>query len=280
MVEIFDNIKKIYQFCAPCVELANFIEFFSESSFEETARHTGNDRFSVKMFPSWTPTFWINLGTPYQLVIGKDCYTIRPEDDILLLRDSIVERHNLPSDYLFSVKFFPGGLEAIFGISQTKFINKVVPLTAILPPSLLQRIKSPASFQHRMTLLQDFLLARYARQKQRDHYLHLVKDSIDLYEAGNMQYNTSQIAEKMFVTSKTINRYFNNVVGLSPKKYFSILRARTALTAYVAAKEASSLLGHSNASPPGNGDAFEPVDYGYCDMSHFYRATAQFTGRE
>ena len=277
MVEIFDNIKKIYRFSAPCDELADFIEFFSESSVEETARYAANDRFSVKMFPSWTPTFWINLGAPYHLVMGKDCYAIQPEDDILLLRDSIVERHNLPSDYLFSVKFFPGGLEAIFGFNQAKFINKLVPLKTIMPPSLLQRIKGPRSFQQRMTLLQDFFLAHYAKQKRRDHYLHLVKDTIQLYEAGNMRYNTSEIAEKMFLTSKTINRYFNSIVGLSPKKYFSILRARTALTAYVAARD-NFLPKVRDTLRPAVGTTFRPEDYGYYDMSHFYRATAHFTG--
>jgi hypothetical protein len=278
MVEIFDNIKKIYRFSAPCAELAEFIEFFSESSVEETARYTANDPFTVKMFPSWTPTFWINLGAPYQLVMGKDCYTIRPEDDICLLRDSIVERRNLPSDYLFSVKFFPGGLEAIFGISQAKFINKVIPLKAILPGSLIQNIKNPGSFDRRTQLLQNFFLTRYTRQRRRDHYLHLLRDSIDLYESGNMRYNTTEIAEKMFVTSKTINRYFNNIVGISPKKYFSILRARTALTAYVATGDLP-LPGDKASFQPGDKSPFQPGDYGYYDMSHFYRETARFTGR-
>jgi hypothetical protein len=29
MVEIFDNIKKIYRFVSPCEELSDFIEFHS-----------------------------------------------------------------------------------------------------------------------------------------------------------------------------------------------------------------------------------------------------------
>jgi AraC-like DNA-binding protein len=262
MVEIFDNIKKIYQFSAPCAELADYIEFFSESSVEATARYATNNPFTVKMFPSWTPTFWFNLGSPYQLKMGKDYHAIRPEDDICLLRDSIVERQNLPSDYLFSIKFFPGGLEAIFGINQAKFINKVIPLKTILPRSLIQSVKKPGSFDQRMALLQNFFLTQYTRQRHRDHYLHLLKDSIDLYESGNMRYNTSEIAEKMFVTSKTINRYFNNIVGINPKRYFSILRARTALTVFVSARA-----------------NFIPDDYGYYDMSHFYRESVRFTGK-
>ncbi len=262
MVEIFDDIRKIYSFSAPCPELEDYIEFFSESSSEETASFANNKCFTVKMFPSWTPTMWINLGTPYQLVAGNSCYTLGTSNDVLLLRDAIVERLNLPSDHIFSVKFFPGGLEAVLGIGQTKFISRIVALNEVLPAALLHQVKTAASFEQRMVLLQNFFLQQYSRQRKQDHYIHIVKDSIDLYAANRMQYNTSEVAERMFITSKTINRYFNNIVGASPKKYFSILRARVALTAYVAGKE-----------------AFSPCDHGYHDMSHFYKEVVNFTGQ-
>lgn len=262
MVEIFDDIRKIYSFSAPCPELENYIEFFSESSSEETASFADNKCFTVKMFPSWTPTMWINMGTPYQLVAGHSCYTIGTSNDVLLLRDTTVERLNLPTDHIFSVKFFPGGLEAVLGIDQTKFINRIVPLNQVLPATLIHHVKTAASFEQRMALLQDFFLQQYSKRRKQDHYIHIVKDSIDLYAANRMQYNTSQIAERMFITSKTINRYFNNIVGASPKKYFSILRARAALTAYISAKE-----------------AFSPCDHGYHDMSHFYKDVVSFTGQ-
>ena len=78
-----------------------------------------------------------------------------------------------------------------------------------------------------------------------------------------MPLNTGEMAEKMFVSSKTINRYFNRVVGISPKSYFSVMRARMALTQYVNHK--------SN---------FTPYDFGYCDMSHFYKEVVRFTGKK
>jgi len=78
-----------------------------------------------------------------------------------------------------------------------------------------------------------------------------------------MQYNNSQLAAKMFTTSKTINRYFNNIVGTTPKNYFSTLRARTSLTAYIA-----------------NRKVFDPAEHGYYDMSHFYKDVIKFTGQK
>lgn len=262
MVEIFDNIRKIYQFSPPCEELTDFVEFFSESSSEAT--HTLFDHpFTVKMFPSWTPTFWINLGSAYNLAIENNRYLVQSWQDILIVRDNTVERYNLPDDYIFTVKFFPGGMEAIFNIDQSKLINRVVDLREILPTSLLMGIRKMNGFENRIKLMQGFFLCQLKKKKNRDHYVRLVRETIACYEAGNMQYNVNEMSGRLFTSSKSINRYFNRVIGTTPKNYFSILRARTALIAYVANKK-----------------VFIPSDFGYYDMSHFYKNVILFTGQK
>jgi len=261
MVEIFENIRKIYTFREPCAELADHVEFFSESSFEATKRHIAGESFSVKMFASWTPTFYINLGAPYEIVVGNKQYFINTDEDILILRNSIVERYNTPTDNIFTVKFFPGGLEAILDIKQHLLVDKVVNLNKILPPKLLQQIKLADSFDERIGLIQNFFSTTF--HKKQDHYLKFVKDAVEIYSATGMQFNNSTLAEKMFTTSKTINRYFNQVIGISPKNYFSLMRTRSALTGYVNGKE-----------------SFVPFDYGYYDMSHFYKDVVKFTGQK
>jgi len=261
MVEIFQNIRKIYTFQQPCPELAEHIEFFSESSIEATRQHIAGESFSVKMFPSWTPTFYINLGEPYEMTVGNKRYFINADEDVLILRNSIVERYNTPTDNIFTVKFYPGGLEAVLGIKQNMLIDKVVNLGKVLPAGLLRSLKLLHSFDERVELMQNFFLTSY--RKKQDYYLKFVRDTIDTYAGTGWQFNNSDLAEKMFTTSKTINRYFNNVIGTSPKNYFSILRARTALTGYV------------NSKPQ-----FMPFDYGYYDMSHFYKEVVKFTGQK
>ncbi|MBS1521095.1 MAG: AraC family transcriptional regulator [Bacteroidetes bacterium] len=263
MVEIFDNIRKIYTFTEACPELAEHIEFFSESSIESTQKYIGNSNFSVKMFPSWTPTFYINLGAPYLITVGQQQHYINAKQDILILRDSIVERFNTPSDNIFTVKFYPGGLEAILGISQLKCVDRIVDLGTVLPAKLLAQIKKSITFIERCELMQDYLLSLFKERQQKDHYLRFVLDCIDNYGVSDMQLNTGELAERMFVTSKTINRYFNRVVGISPKSYFTVLRARTALTHYVNHKE-----------------GFNPYGFGYYDMSHFYKEVVRFTGKK
>jgi AraC-like DNA-binding protein len=263
MVEIFQNIRKIYAFNKPCEELIEQVEFFAESSLEKTRQHFVNERFTVKMFPSWTPTFYINLGEPYHITVGNKQYLIKANDDILILRNSIVERHNLPADNIFTVKFNPGGLEAILGINQVKCIDQVIDLSAILPASLLKKIKQPICFEERIELMQQYLLSCYKKTPGTDYYRRMVHDAIGEYTAASLQLNTSAVAEKVFITSKTINRYFNRVVGISPKNYFAILRTRLALTSFIKDKE-----------------LFVPGDYGYYDRSHFYKDVVKFTGQK
>lgn len=261
MVEIFDNIRKIYLFSPPCEELAGYIEFFSESSTDATHSFAGNACFTVKMFPSLTPTFWINLGTPYYLTLGNKRFLVPSGKDILVTRDTIAERYNQPADHLFSIKFYPGGLETVLGIDQSKLTGKLVALQDVLPASLILQIKRASDFEERKKLLEAHFLSKMQTKKPRAHYIELVRNTIATYETGNMQYNVDELSERLFITSKTINRYFNKVIGVTPKRYLSIVRSRTALTAYVYDRK-----------------GFDPSVFGYHDMSHFYKEALKFTG--
>jgi AraC-like DNA-binding protein len=262
MVEIFDDIRKIYRFAYPSGELAEWVEFFSESSPRETFRHFGRQSFCVKMFPSWTPTVWVNLSAPYSLETEKGRHSIGRDTDILVVRDHTLSRMVLPVDRIFTVKFYPGSLDAIFGISQRSLLNQIASASHIFPETLLGRLKQEGSFEKKVAMLEQYLLAKLARQRPADHYLKYMRDSAELYVGSGWQYNTSEIAEKLFTHSKSINRYFHRVVGIPPKKYFSSLRARAALTQYLR-----------------NKSDFDPTRYGYYDMSHFYKEARQFCGQ-
>lgn len=263
MTEIFDNIRKLYRFYIPKNELKEYIEFISESSAEETFRQVANNPFTVRMFPSWTPTCYINLGEPYLLTVGSTVYQIQKHSDVLILRNNIVERYNLPTDHIVTIKFFPGGLEAILGINQVQFRDQVVLLETVLPATLIQRVKQAIDFEERVSLLEPFFLSRLNGRNKPDHYQTMVSNTIGTFGENGMELNTGQLADRMFLTSKTINRYFHRVIGTAPKQYLSMMRARTALSSYVTHK-----------------DQFSPYEYGYYDMSHFYKDVVRFTGKK
>lgn len=262
MVEIFDNIRKLYQFKLPCPELTAHIEFFSETSPEAMRHYVGEAPFTVQLFPSYTPTIWLNLGTPYHLKQGDQVHLVDEHTDVLLLRSGIVERRNLPTDNIFTIKFNPGGFEAIFGISQKKIGHDVIQVNEVIPDSLLRKLKRLDDFDSRMRLLESFLLEKLLHNREKLHSLQCVQDSIEAFCASGMQLNNYELASRQYMTEKTFYRYFTQVIGASPKHFFATMRARTALTDYITHKT-----------------AFSPAAYGYYDMSHFYKDVVKFTGR-
>jgi hypothetical protein len=261
VVEIFENIRKIYEFRAPCADLAAHIEFFSESSAHATRQHIADENFSVRMFPSWTPTFYINLGESYHITVGDRVYAVGREQDIAILRNTIVERHNTPADHIFTVKFYPGSLETLLHINQSLLINRVADLSALLPGELLFSLKHAGSFEERVSVLETYFLNRY--ENKCDTRLSFVREATGNYVLSGLLPGVDELAEKQFVSSKTFNRNFHRVVGTSPKNYFSAIRARTALSAYVL-----------------RDPLFTPTAFGYYDMSHFYKEVIAFTGEK
>jgi AraC-like DNA-binding protein len=260
MVEIFENIRKIYEFRAPCSVLTDHIEFFSESSAIATRQFIKNQHFTVKMFPSWTPTMYVNLGEPYHISVGKQCSFIPHDRDILILRDTIVERHNSPSDHIFTVKFLPGSLEYLLDIPPIALISRVTDLRNVLPQQLLDQIRQAVDFKERVWLAENFLLMKI--RKKEDHRFNFVREAISAYSNADAQPSLNDLSRQFFMSSKTLNRNFHRVIGSSPKQYFSTLRARTALMAYVGQKR------------------FVPAAHGYFDMSHFYKEVTHFTGQK
>jgi AraC-like DNA-binding protein len=68
-----------------------------------------------------------------------------------------------------------------------------------------------------MQLLQHFFCNGVHKKKNSDHYIRFVQETIACYENGQLQFNINELSARLFTTSKTINRYFNQVIGTNPK---------------------------------------------------------------
>jgi AraC-like DNA-binding protein len=261
MTELFHNIRSLYQFKAPHEELKNYIEFFSESCFESTRQIVDGHSFSIKMFSSWTPTFWINLGPSYDLILNGTRRRITANSAVAVTRSATTERVNQPSDHLFTVKFYPGALNHLLQVEQTKLHSAVVQVNELLPPYLVEKVKAAASFEKRVSLMEEFFLVNIPKKNTKDHYADLVNQTISSYDISGMKYNVSELAGKNFTSSKTLRRYFERVIGTTPKLYFESVRLRTALPSFLSDRK-----------------GFDPSLHGYYDKSHFYRSVIRFTG--
>ncbi|MFN8355093.1 MAG: hypothetical protein U0Y10_11635 [Spirosomataceae bacterium] len=104
--------------------MGSYIEFFSESDLVVTDQKAGDNPFSIKLFPSYTPTFWISLGTDYTLRTATEAKGVGDSKRVLVLRNNTLERVNSPKDHIFTIKFKPCGFEVIFGVPQSQIGNE------------------------------------------------------------------------------------------------------------------------------------------------------------
>ena len=259
--EIFYDIRKLYQFRTPGPDLVDYIEFFSETSLEATSRFISTDRFTVRLFPSFTPTIWINLGAPYDLSNGMNTKRIDKKQDVLVLRSTVLERNNFSSDNIFTIKFNPLGFESIFGVSQAIIGNKITAASEILPQHVIKKLKEPVGLDEKSHFLEMFFLDKLIKNSADPYHLHCIQRSIDLFHSANMNIKLKEMASQLHVSEKTFNRYFHQIVGTNPKNFFSTVRCRLALTRY-------------NEDPK----KFSPFDFGYYDFSHFSKEVKCFTG--
>jgi AraC-like DNA-binding protein len=232
MTEIFDDINGLYAFQDPCPDLADSIEFFSETSLEASKQLLQTERFSVKLFPSYTPTMWFNLGPEYDVFDGHSLRTIGAGFDILLLRGGMVERRNLCTDHIFTIKFKPLGFERIFGYSQGILGERIFNINEVLPANVIKKVKEMPSLTQKVSFLEKILLAKKWDPKRDQYTLNKVSKAIELYENSLFTLKMNRICAELNVSGKTFNRYFHKVMGVGPRQFFSTLRARKALVAY------------------------------------------------
>jgi AraC-like DNA-binding protein len=259
--EIFYDIRKLYTFRTPGPELQQHIEFFSETSVAAMKRFIQTEKFIVALFPSFTPTIWINLGPPYNLSNGTTTRRIHKNLDVAVLRSTLLERDNFSTDHIFTIKFNTLGFESIFGVSQSRLGNEIVSAADILPDGVTKKLREPIDLEEKSLFLEKFFLDKLYRNSSDQFHLHCIRRAIDHFVNSNMNIRVSETASKLHICEKTFNRYFHQIVGTNPKYFFSIIRCRRALTEY-------------NRHP----ERFSPYDFGYYDFSHFSKDTLRFTG--
>lgn len=262
MTEIFDDIRKLYLFRKPGPGLSQYIEFFSETSLEATSQHIRTDTFSVKLFPSFTPTIWLNMGdSSYELLNEGKITRVGKSSNILVLRSTTLERMNLATDNIFTIKFLPLGFEAIFGISQATIGNGIVNADEILGMSVIKKIKELGSLNERSLFLEKIFLEKLQKNSQDKFCLELIEKSILLFSQSSMESRLKDLASKLNISEKTFYRYFQTIIGTNPKDFFLVTRCREALSLYKKSR-----------------NTFSPYDFGYYDFAHFSKEVKRFTG--
>lgn len=173
--------------------------------------------------------------------------------------------HNIPgAGGMIRVIFHPGRLHQLLGIPLNEFIGLLIHAEDILGQALrdLQsKIVEASDNTQRLMLIENFLLQK----------LRFKSSTINLIEAANRFLlsdpnfsSVEKLAGELYVSTRTLERRFNELTGMAPKDYLSILRFCRALERI-----------HAPQRPKLTTIAIES---GYFDQPHFNREFRRFMG--
>lgn len=258
-IEIFDHahFEKNYYRVGPPKPLSHLIDFFWQTKFDDLWQ-TFPRGFSDALFPNIGYTYLINLGTPFIMQVGDKKFKMK--SDGFLPRHKPIECHHQQGNIIFGIKFKISPIIFEKKINFSEYKESIFPLSYLLDKTVIRNVKQAKSFKQRVELLSSHYMSIVTRFDNSIKPLHIVSGIIDSC-ITNHNYNISikELAKEHNISTRTLQRYFENSTSLSSKKTLQILRVRKAV--------------EHLANDPGS---FDYKKYGYYDYSHFYKHLRKF----
>jgi AraC-like DNA-binding protein len=242
-----------YTFSAAPDALKDSVEFIWQSRFD-TIEANEQQEVHERLFAHLSSSLVFSQGLPFSVTEGQNTRDINSDAVLIGHHTAPVLFQHKKENRLTGIKLKPGGFYRLSGVPASLVRDHIIPLRE-LAPVLYRQCKDLHNHVH---LLPDF------HHNASTYKYDCVRQALHLY-LSELHENPAleQIAARIHLTPKTLNRYFHEVLGLAPKKVFSISRLRTALKDRLSIQEKPT--------------AFSFYDYGYTDHSHFYKDLATYT---
>jgi AraC-like DNA-binding protein len=258
-IEFFhtNHFENNYHRVAPPASLRYFIDFFWETKFDPLWKQYPKG-FSDAQFPNIGYTYIINLGTPFVMQVNEKKFSMKT--DGFLPRYNAIECFHKPGNHLFGIKFRISPVIFEKKIDFSEYKEYIFPLSYLLDPPVIDKIKAARSFDERTNILSKYFISVLNKHQGSLHPVHIVSNILDdCFRQNNFTVSLEKIATKHKTTTRTLQRYFEKCTGINAKQALQVMRIRKA-TAHL-------------ASSPEN---FHYSLYGYYDHSHFYKHLKQF----
>jgi AraC-like DNA-binding protein len=253
-----EHFEKQYLFMPPHAGCADVVDCYWQLDLRD--KTLPDNDFSDRIFANLQTSIVFNLGSRFEMI---DTATNRQNE----LNKSIVIGHHTHTlqyrhyagNFLFGIKLKPAGFNKLFGISSAELNNQYAETELFFRDLYIEeRLFECNSFEERGTLMNTVMLGVLGSSKQ-NHKIISVHKALTNVVLQNRIYNVEQLATSLNLTKRTLERYFKDEIGLTPKTCLSIIRFREALK-------------HLNST---DGLAY-PNDLGYYDLSHFMKDYHKF----
>lgn len=234
----------------PCFELKDIVEYY----FEIKILGNSINPFSIVALPNVNIVASIHLTRKSQsFKVHRELGISNTSGDKLCggLTEAITVIH-APGTHEFAIKFKPGVLHSCLIGDSSKLIDSHIPLSKYIEQGVIDELKSKESFAGRVEFAENWLLNNIQLSKT-DFRFDTVSKAM-YYINSCKDYKISAVSKQVGVSNATLNRYFKEILGVSPKQSFKALRFKTAL---------------KNYRSVGSSDLYDEL--GYTDFSHFVK---------
>lgn len=253
-----EHFEQQYVFMPPHGDCAAVVECYWQLDLREQTLVSTD--FSDRILANLHTSVVFNLGSRFDMI---DTATNRQSE----LSKSIVIGHHTHTlqykhyagNFLFGVKLKPAGFNKLFGISSAELNNQFAETELFFRDLFIEeRLFACNSFEERAGLMNTVMLGVLGSSKA-GHKIISVHTALTDMVLRNSIYNVDQLASSLNLTKRTLERYFKDEIGLTPKTCLSIIRFREALKRL--------------STPESN---THPEDLSYYDLSHFMKDYHKF----
>jgi len=247
-----------YNIKMPRPELLRFIKCFwmADSEGKTSIKRE-------KIVPDGYPEMMFDYGLPYRANITGEWYTQGTELIAGQIRNHFY-LENTGRVGIMAIKFQPWALRLLFGLDMVGLVDNVIDIESDLRQELheVQTIScSKEIFENKVTQLEEWFMRKI--DKQSFPLTGFEKATKELIQS-NGQKSLKELSKKYAFSERSLERYFKEYIGLTPKFYSRILRF-----SYI-----FNLL-QDNKEPDWSDISLEA---GFYDQSHFIKNFKEFTG--
>ncbi len=249
-----------YRFIHPSPILAPYVKHYW---MLETEAWEGN--VCERVVPTGNPQLIFHYRKPFRMTFPDQRIAIQPQSFASGLSSRYMDASTQGASGVIAVEFQPYGACNFFRFPLHEIEDKSIRLNDIFTDEVKymeEQICGCGDLESRISLIEKFLAEKLVPVDARD--FRLMKHAVELVEQSGGQIRASQLAAKLAVTSKSLERKFASLVGKSPKQFIRIVRFQEVMDGLV------------NQRPQYlTAYAF---NNGYSDQSHFIHEFKTFTG--
>ena len=240
--------------------LRKYIKYYC---FMESDRH--EELVTERVIPIEGVQMMFHYGDPFVVNHPGDSISTQPRSIVTGLCNTYTDVSTNGDTGVVFIRFFPEGACNFFDFPLNAIENLSVDTMDLFRTEIRiieERLYSEKTITGKTQIIEAFLLRHFLPVRQSDY--RFIQTGIQLIKVSEMPLTTSGLSKTMAVTTKTLERKFSSLLGMSPKQFMKLVRYQKNL-------ENLGTLKHLSLSEL----AYQT---GYFDQSHFIKDFKAFTG--